>query len=242
MAASNLPFVIESCIRTPADRKGGHLAIRKADARLILRETAQTSPQDIDALQDLDRHRYCNTNNLWIDLRVLADFLDKSAGALDLPLIRNAKTVDPTDSRTVPVVQIESAMGAAVEVFDGARSIHVERDRFVPVKTTNDLLVLRSDVYQLDSHSRLTKSPQRNAREDPFVDLEPAHYKLVPDFEQRFPEGAPSLVGSDRLVVRGDVVFGAGVVVKGDVRIDAGGDRKVIPAGTILNTQRSGRN
>ena len=40
-------------------------------------------------------------------------------------------------------------MGAAIEVFEGSQLIEVGRDRFVPVKTTNDLLVLRSDVYDI---------------------------------------------------------------------------------------------
>ncbi|MET0693840.1 MAG: UTP--glucose-1-phosphate uridylyltransferase, partial [Propionibacteriaceae bacterium] len=42
-AASGAPYAAEICRRTPADRKGGHLAIRKADHQLILRDTAQTS-------------------------------------------------------------------------------------------------------------------------------------------------------------------------------------------------------
>ena len=71
--------------------------MRKADRRLVLRETAQTSPEDVEGLQDLDRHRYCNTNNVWIDLRRLADELEATGGVLDLPLIRNEKTVDPGD-------------------------------------------------------------------------------------------------------------------------------------------------
>ncbi|MGN6605653.1 MAG: UTP--glucose-1-phosphate uridylyltransferase, partial [Jatrophihabitans sp.] len=192
MAAERIPFLLESCRRTPADRKGGHLAIRRADGRLVLRETAQTSSDDMAALQDLDRHRYCNTNNLWVDLTVLQRELDATGGVLDLPLIRNVKTVDPGDSSTPQVIQIESAMGAAVGAFDGARSLLVDRDRFVPVKTTNHLLVLRSDVYDLADGAFLRKSVP--GRDDPFVDLDPDHFKLVGPFDSRFPEGPPSLV------------------------------------------------
>ena len=220
LAANRLPFVIESCRRTPADRKGGHLAVRRSDGRLVLRETAQTSPDDMAALQDLERHRYCNTNNLWLDLIRLREVLDENDGVLDLPMIRNAKTVDPGDSSTPAVIQIEAAMGAAVQVFEGARSVLVERSRFVPVKTTNDLLVLRSDVYEIDSNSRVAVSPRRTSAEDPFVDLDPAYFKLMPDFEQRFPAGPPSLIDAERFVVRGDVTFGAGVVVRGAVEVE----------------------
>jgi UTP--glucose-1-phosphate uridylyltransferase len=219
MAEDSVPFVMESCRRTPADRKGGHLARRRADGRLILRETAQTSGDDIESLQDLTRHKYCNTNNIWLDLHALSDVLAASDGAMALPLIRNAKTVDPSDPSSPQVIQIESAMGAAVEVFEGARSVEVGRDRFVPVKTTNDLLVLRSDVYELDGDFQLTKAPARGGREDPYVDLDPSVFKLVPDFERRFPQGPPSLVESEELVVRGDVTFGADVVVRGSVSL-----------------------
>ena len=86
---------------------------------------------------------------------------------LDLPLIRNEKTVDPSDRTSTKVVQIESAMGAAIEVFDGAAVLEVDRSRFLPVKTTNDLLVLRSDVYRLEPDHRLVAQV-----EAPFVDLD----------------------------------------------------------------------
>ena len=48
-------------------------------------------------------------------------------------------------------------MGAAIEVFEGATAIGVGRERFLPVKTTSDLLVLRSDAYELEADGRLTK-------------------------------------------------------------------------------------
>jgi UTP--glucose-1-phosphate uridylyltransferase len=53
----------------------------------------------------------------------------------------------------------------------------------------------------------------------PFVDLDPDHYKLVGQFDARFPEGPPSLVGCDALRVQGDVRFGADVVIRGDVTL-----------------------
>ena len=149
LAASGAPFLVEACRRTESDRKGGHLAVRRRDGRLVLRESAQTRPEDTDAFADIDRHRYFNTNNLWLDLRALAGQLDATGGVLGLPLIRNVKNVDPTDPGSPKVVQLETAMGAAVEVFEGAVAIEVDRSRFLPVKTTNDLLVLRSDVYDV---------------------------------------------------------------------------------------------
>ena len=229
MSGHDVPFVIESCRRIPADRKGGHLAVRKADGRIILRETAQTSSEDQAALQDLGRHRYCSSNNIWLDLVALDARLARTDGVLELPLIRNVKTVDPIDATSPRVIQAESAMGAAIECFAGARSVLVPRTRFVPVKTTNDLLVLRSDRYVLDHAARLSATV---SGEDPFVDLDPDHYKLLAGFEQRFPDGAPSLRDADRFVVRGDVTFGAGVVVRGDVTVER--SEPAVVADTVL--------
>jgi len=234
VAREQLPFVLESCVRTPADRKGGHLAVRNSDGRLILRETSQTPEADLAAMADLSKHRYCNSNNLWVDLRVLAEVLDRTDGVLGLPLIRNAKTVDPADSSTPEVIQIEAAMGAAVQAFDGAASLHVDRDRFVPVKTTNDLTVLRSDVYRLREDGHVVRVPERADRDDPYVALDDGYYKLLHDYEARFPHGVPSLVGADRFVVEGDVTFGAGVRVRGDATVSAA-EPETIPDGSVLS-------
>ena len=134
---------------TEADRKGGHIARRVADARLVLRETAQTPPGDEESFRDFRRWRYYNTNSIWIDLRALDDVLDDRGGVLELPLIVNRKTVDPRDPGSPGVIQLEGAMGAAIESFEGSRVLRVPRTRFAPVKTTDDLLLLRSDVYEV---------------------------------------------------------------------------------------------
>ena len=162
--ANGLPFAIEAVRRTPSDRKGGHFARRLSDGRIVLRETAQTLPRDREALADLDRHRFCSTNNLWFDLVAMREELDRRGGILGLPLIRNVKHLDPGDKSTPKVIQIETAMGAAIEVFEGARTIEVARDRFIPVKTTNDLLVLRSDVYDLGQRLRPRPGLRRTFR------------------------------------------------------------------------------
>jgi UTP--glucose-1-phosphate uridylyltransferase len=217
-AGEGAPFAMEVAQRTEADRKGGHIARRRSDGRLVLRETAQTPEEDLEALQDVGRHPFVNTNNLWVDLAALRDTLREREGVLGLPIIVNRKTVDPTDSSSPPVVQLETAMGAAIGVFDGAQALHVPRRRFAPVKTTSDLLALRSDAYVIGDDKRVELAPERDA--PPFIDLDSKHYKLIRDFEARFPRGAPSLVACDRLVVKGDVTFGRGVVVYGSVTVE----------------------
>ncbi|MFC7502414.1 UTP--glucose-1-phosphate uridylyltransferase [Nocardioides sp. CPCC 206347] len=229
-AASGAPFAIEAVRRTASDRKGGHFARRKTDGRIVLRETAQTAKEDLEALADLTRHQFCSTNNLWFDLHAMKAKLDEREGILGLPLIRNNKTVDPADPDSPAVVQIETAMGAAIEVFDGARLIEVGRDRFIPVKTTNDLLVLRSDVYEIGADFGLTQV----ASDVPFVELDADHYKLVAEFDQRFPEGAPSLAKASSLTVEGDWTFGHGVQVVGAVELSGKGAQR-IAAGEVLS-------
>ena len=229
-AASGAPFAIEAVRRTPSDRKGGHFARRRSDGRIVLRETAQTLDEDKAALADLDRHRFCSTNNLWFDLAAMKHALDLRDGILGLPLIRNVKTVDPGDTSTPEVIQIETAMGAAIEVFEDSRLIEVGRDRFVPVKTTNDLLVLRSDVYDIGEDFVLDQV----ATEVPYVELDEEHYKLVGEFDKHFPEGAPSLRKATSLTVDGDWSFGHGVQVIGEVKLQANAAKRV-EAETVLS-------
>jgi UTP--glucose-1-phosphate uridylyltransferase len=217
LAREEIPFAMEVTRRTEADRKGGHIARRK-DGGYVLRETAQTPKEDLDALQDIGRHRYVNTNNLWIDLEALRRVMAEREGVLGLPLIVNRKTVDPSDKSTPEVFQLETAMGAAIGVFDGARPIAVPRTRFSPVKTTEDLLALRSDAYVVLDDARVELAPERDGT-PPVVDLDDDYYKLLRDFDARFPDGAPSLVACRHLAVEGDVTFGAGVIVRGTVTV-----------------------
>ncbi|MBX7160033.1 MAG: UTP--glucose-1-phosphate uridylyltransferase [Acidimicrobiia bacterium] len=234
-AREGMPFLMEAADRTEADRKGGHLA-HTADGRLVLRESAQCPGGDVEAFSDVKRHRYFNTNTLWLDLDALAGVLEANDGIVPLPLIRNEKTVDPTDAESPAVYQLETAMGAAISTFDGAGAIRVPRTRFAPVKTTNDLLGLWSDGYVLSEGYRVVVNPERPAESGTlFVDLDPASYRYVSSLEERFPAGAPSLVACRRFVVRGDVRFGGGVVVRGDVEVDADSCGGMVPDGTVLD-------
>lgn len=216
-AASGAPYAAELCRRTAADRKGGHLAIRKADGRLILRDTAQTPAEEMDYFTDEHRHPFFHTNNLWFDLQKLDEVLKANDGVMPLPLIRNEKTVDPADKTSTPVYQIESAMGAAIEVFEGATAIVVGRDRFLPVKATSDLLLVRSDAYALDERNALAQQVESV----PTVSLDADHYKLIGDFDTRFPHGVPSIREARSLTVEGDHVFGRGVIARGDAVVGA---------------------
>ena len=230
-ADSKAPYAAELCRRTPADLKGGHLAIRKSDGRLIQRETAQTPKEDMQYFTDESRHPYFHTNNLWFDLEVLAATLQEKHSVLGLPLIRNEKTVDPSDPSSPAVIQLESAMGAAVAVFPGALALGVGRDRFLPVKTTNDLLLLRSDVYDVAEDGSLTQV----ADPVPLVSLDSDYYKTIDAFEQRFGAGAPSLKKASSLTVKGDWTFEADVVVEGAGELEDQGSPQVVAARAVIS-------
>ena len=231
-ARESLPFAMEVCDRTEAHKKGGHLA-RLPGGGLALRELAQTPDADLDAFQDVKRHRFFNTNNLWLDLRRLAEVLRERDGVLPLPMIRNEKTVDPADPRSPKVIQLETAMGAAISVFPGARALRVPAERFAPVKTTSDLLAVWSDAYELTPDWRVVAAPGRSG--DLVVDLDDAFYKTVDQLDAHFPAGAPSLRHCRRLRVAGDVRFGANVTCRGEVSVRCGPPGPcAVPAGATL--------
>lgn len=222
-AGTGAPYAAELCRRTKQDRKGGHLAVRKSDGQLILRDTGQTAEDEMVHFTDEHRHPYFHTNNLWWDLEQLQVQLTEREGVLGLPMIRNVKNVDPSDADSPEVIQVETAMGAAIEVFSGATAIAVGRERFLPVKTTNELLLLRSDVYEIGSDGRISQQVQPA----PLIELS-KRYKKIGDFDDRFPDGPPSLERAQSLAVKGDWTFGEGVSVVGAVELpDTGGAEKV---------------
>lgn len=214
--SSKKPLLLEVTDRTFADRKGGHLARKKG--RLILRERAQCPSEEIDSFQDINRYRYFNTNNLWLDLKALQEYVSNH-GPVILPMIRNAKTADPRDPTSQPVYQLESAMGSAIGVFDGAGAIRVPRSRFSPVKTTADLLAVRSDAYiKLPDH-RVILAASRNDK-PPIISLDPAFFAHIHQLERQIPV-IPSLLYCDQLRIKGDVRFKKHVSIKGIVTINS---------------------
>ena len=226
-ARSGAPFATEITPRTPMDVKGGHVAVRKSDSRLILRESAQTPPDEMKYFTDPAIHAYAHCNNLWFDLVALRTRLNQTSGVLGLPLIRNSKTVDPADPTSPSVYQIESAMGAAIESFEGATAVVVPRSRFLPVKTTNELTLLRSDAFEIgeDFVPRAQVSPL------PVVTL-PKSYSTISAYEQRIP--SPIKMSSCRsLTIKGDWYFADNVEINGDVTLGEEGGQ--VAAGTTLS-------
>jgi UTP--glucose-1-phosphate uridylyltransferase len=138
---------------------------------------------------------------------------------IKLPMIRNTKTIDPRDAASPVVYQLETAMGAAIELFAGAAAVRVPRLRFAAVKKTGDLLGIRSDAHVLTDDFRIVPNPART-RGALVVNLDDRYYAFIDQMETRFPSGPPSLVACDKLDVVGDVRFGRDVTIRGTVKIE----------------------
>jgi UDP-N-acetylglucosamine pyrophosphorylase len=230
-ADNDFPFMMEVCERTDSDKKGGHICRRASDGRFVLREGAQCADADAAHFADISKHKYFNTNNLWVNLKHLKQALEKNNGALPLPLICNEKNIDPRDKKTPKVYQLETAMGAAIECFDNASAVVVPRSRFAPVKTTGDLFRLRSNAYSITSKYTV----QLEAKTPPAVELDEDHYKKY-DSMEALVDSYPSLINCSKLRVNGKVRFQSGIVFKGICSVhNTTDDEQPLPPGEYAN-------
>ena len=158
---------------------------------------------------------------------------------IDLPLILNPKTLDPRDESSPPVYQVESAMGAAISLFDGTAAVEVPRTRFYPIKTCNDLLIVRSDCFVYTDNDDLQINPARDRTRQPDaaeVRLDPKFYKKIEDLNERFADGIPSLVDCDSLTIEGDVKFEKNVTIRNAVTIrNTRPFQAVVKEGSVVN-------
>ncbi len=232
-AQSGATFMVEVARKTDADRKGGQIVRNKKTGCLMLREMTQVHPDDKDQATDVKVHPYFNTNNIWVRISALKKKLKKYKGVLPLPVIRNMKTVDPTDSSTKSVIQLETAMGAAISLFEDAVCVEVSRSRFLPVKTTNDLLILRSDRFHLTDAFEMEDGNYIF----PDVNLDTRFYKNIEDFDERFPYSVPSLAAANSLTIEGDWTFGKDVHCFADAHLSDMGRPSYVPNGSFVGSQ-----
>ena len=232
-AANNFPFMMEVARRTPSDVKGGHLA-RHQNGCLMLREAAQCPPEDIHAFQDINIYGFFNTNNIWINLKALMSLIEKH-GTVKLPMICNPKTLDPRDQDSPKVYQLETAMGAAISLFEGASAIQVPFSRFWPVKKCDDLLAIRSDRFVFSKEKNLILSPKASSQEIK-IKLDSRYFGKIDLFDQKFVVQVPSLTACEALTIQGDVLFENKVSIKGRVVITNNGKTQaVIREGAVID-------
>lgn len=106
---------------------------------------------------------------------------------------------------------METASGSAIKNFEGAIGINVPRSRFLPVKTTSDLLLVMSNLFT-QKKGVLEMNALRSFPSVPLVKLGSAFNK-VNDFLKRF-GSIPDCLELDHLTVSGDVTFGKGVILR----------------------------
>ncbi|RDD38426.1 UTP--glucose-1-phosphate uridylyltransferase [Trichoplax sp. H2] len=221
-------FVMEVTDKTRSDVKGGTLISYEDKLRLL--EIAQVPKDHVDEFKSIKKFQIFNTNNIWIDMKAIHELY--SSNALDMEIIVNNKTMDTTGAH---VIQLETAIGAAIKCFNGAHGINVPRSRFLPVKKTADLLLAMSNLYTLRCGT-LEMNPARSFPTVPLIKLGD-EFKKVRDFLRRF-EDIPDILELDHLTVSGDVTFGKNVSLKGTVIIIANfGERIDIPSGAVLENK-----
>ena len=234
--------------------RGGERGADRKRVSMRLIEGAQI-PEDAKYRAELDnikRYNHFNTNNLWVKLRAIQRVVE--GRALRSEVIVNTLTIQGTK-----VIQLETAAGSAIQCFRNPMAINVHRQRFLPIKTCSDLMLIQSDVYSIVHGSLVMNKLRLNAmgygdeeaeggdgvvdyaRATPIVKLGP-HFDTVDEYNRRIRGGGsgvrsgfPSMLELDHLTVSGDVNFGRDVKLKGTVIIVANnGGTMDIPDGSVL--------
>lgn len=220
-------FVMEVTDKTRADVKGGTLVVYEGRLRLL--EIAQVPKEHVDEFTSVRKFQIFNTNNLWAKLSEVQELV--RTNQMTMEIICNPKTLDSG----LNIIQLEEAAGAAIRNFKSAIGINVPRSRFLPVKTTSDLLLLMSNLYTFENGS-IYMSPKRSFPSVPLVKLGD-EFKKVKDFLLRF-SSIPDLLELDTLTIAGNVFIGPNVCLKGSVIIIANhGEKICIPKGSELENK-----
>ncbi|MBT6346651.1 MAG: UTP--glucose-1-phosphate uridylyltransferase [Nitrospina sp.] len=219
MDESKTPFLMEMTPKTPADVKGGTLY--QQNGKLKLLEIARVPDDKIDEFCDQNKFKVFNTNNIWINLVALNDRLQQ--GPLDLTVLVNPKNIEGID-----VVQLETAIGSALECFTDAVGLTVPRERFLPVKKNDDLLLVRSNLFSLDK-GKLKRNPDRKIPQLPEINLG-EFLQNIENFQTCMPV-IPDLIDLEALKIEGDVRFAGKASLKGKVKLKGLNKTLTLPAG-----------
>ncbi|KAH8202630.1 hypothetical protein TruAng_003231 [Truncatella angustata] len=229
MVESGAEYVMELTNKTKADVKGGTIIDYEGSVRLL--EIAQVPKEHVNEFKSIKKFKYFNTNNIWMNVKAIKRVVENDE--LEMEIIPNGKSIpgDKKGESDVSVLQLETAVGAAIRHFKNAHGVNVPRRRFLPVKTCSDLLLVKSDLYSL-KHGQLQMSASRFG-DAPLIKLG-GDFKKVSDFQKHIPS-IPKIVELDHLTITGNVNLGRGVVLKGTVIIVATeGSTIDVPPGSIL--------
>lgn len=229
MVDTKAEYIMELTDKTKADVKGGTIIDYEGQARLL--EIAQAPKEHVNEFKSIKKFKYFNTNNIWMNLRAVKRVVENNELAMEI--IPNGKSI-PADKKgeaDISVLQLETAVGAAIRHFKNAHGVNVPRRRFLPVKTCSDLMLVKSNLYRLE-HGQLVMDPNRFGPA-PLIKLG-SDFKKVSSFQSRIPS-IPNIVELDHLTITGAVNLGRGVTLKGTVIIVATeGSTIDVPPGSIL--------
>lgn len=229
MVKTKAEYIMELTDKTKADVKGGTIIDYEGKARLL--EIAQVPKEHVNEFKSIKKFKYFNTNNIWMNLRAIKRVVENNELAMEI--IPNNKSI-PADKKgeaDLSIIQLETAVGAAIRHFHNAHGVNVPRRRFLPVKTSSDLMLVKSDLYTLQ-HGQLIMDPNRFGPA-PLIKLG-SDFKKVSDFQSRIPS-IPRILELDHLTISGKVNLGRGVTLKGTVIIVATEGTPIdIPPGSIL--------
>lgn len=227
VVSEGLEFAMEVTDKTRGDVQGGTLIEYEGKAKLL--EAAQVPAEHVADFMSLKTFVHFNTNNLWINLGAIKRLV--SSDAIAPPVIVNERDIPGVG----PVIELETAAGAAIEFFRKARGIRVPRSRFLPVKSTSDLLAVQSNLYDI-RHGSLVQNAERDSKLPPIIKLGP-EFSAIAAYAERLPF-LPDIRFLDHLTVSGDVRFGPKVTLRGTVIIIASeGSRIDIPPGSVLENK-----
>ena len=212
MIDKNLSFLMETTPRTNQDSKGG--ALTKYQHKLCLLEKSQVHPHTLKNFENIKKFPLFNTNNIWIHLKSIKTTLAKHP---QIPLIINQKR----DETGNPFIQLETALGSYLNIFENSGCIVVPRSRFFPVKKNADLLLLQSDIVK-ESPSGLSLT----------VDTLPI-ISLSKDYDDisryhHFIQKIPSLKNLKTLSINGAICIRENVEFKGTVHINVAENQLLI--------------
>ncbi|KAL0236538.1 hypothetical protein GEMRC1_003120 [Eukaryota sp. GEM-RC1] len=206
-------YVAEQTTKTAADIKGG--CVIQYENRITLLETAQVPQDHMHEFTSIAKFPFFNTNNIWFSLPAVTQLLESSELHMDV-------IINPKKLNDRPVLQLEQAVGSAIGSFKNAGAVVVGRDRFLPVKKTNDLFLMKSNLF-IPDNGKLTKNP--SAKWWSFNDLAPpvrlgSNFVTVDQFIQSVPV-IPDISELCHLTVSGAVSFGEGIKLSGTVIVIA---------------------
>ncbi|KAE9414074.1 hypothetical protein Angca_004496, partial [Angiostrongylus cantonensis] len=128
-------YIMECTAKTENDIKGGTLI--DIAGQLMHLEIPQVPPERLDEFCSTRTFKIFNTNNIWVNLKAVKERLE----TISSEIIVNKKVVSNR-----AIIQLETSIGGCIRNFPRSYCVHVDRARFLPVKTTDDLLAISSDL------------------------------------------------------------------------------------------------